>query len=976
MRFLSPLFLYLIFFLVPASAFTQAISSVPSFPTEEGSLTIIFDASQADRNDLIGFQGDVYAHTGVIVSEADKNTGNWSYVKSSWGENLPELQMTSTGENIWELQINDIREFYPVPESVDRIYQLAFVFRSADTKPQSSDYFQTENLYIDINDNSVAVRFSSPSVSSLNPYFAELSEVVEFEVEGTSPSGTLQSITLFQDGSEIASSTGSDFLNYSYTVTDQGRKDFVAMAVDSEGKEARDSLYIVINPTVTDLPRPSGTEDGITYHEGGTSATLSVYAPGKDFVYLIGDFSGWEVREEYFMNRDNTAPNGQRYWITLDNLTPGETYRYQYLVDGQLRVADLYSELVIDPFFDSFIPESIYPDLPAYPSGLTEFTVSVLEPGREEYVWQVTDFERPPKEELIIYELLVRDFLDEQSFEVLTDTLGYLERLGVNAIELMPVSQFDGNISWGYNPTFHGALDKSYGTRTAFKQFVDEAHNRGMAVLLDVVYNHAHDRSPLIRMFGQSRGSDFETGNPLLAPGHAYNVFFHLNHDHPYIQYWMDRMNRYWLETYNIDGYRFDLSKGFASNVDDRSLLDGENPQRISNLKRMYDEIRTYDQDAYIILEHFAAGSEERLLEQHGMMLWGNHNFNYSEGVMGYNDGSKSNMSGIYFGNRNFENPHLVGYMESHDEQWLMHKASEFGNDTNPDHNIEDELDTALQRMKLAGAFFFTIPGPKMLWQFGELGYGWAPGECLKPGGSGDGDCRATDPGRTDPKPVRWNYYDEENRNRLYRSWGELTRLRRSSPAFSSADTDFSSSLNGDTKWIRLSHPDMDAMVIGNFGVTFNQLSADFSAAGTWYDFVTGEELEVDNSLEQAFTLAPGEFRIYTSKDVEPAEANVFFKPGDSQFATLPNDFIIEPNFPNPFNPGTTIRYVVPEESTVRIDVYDILGRRVSTLVNNDLHPRGQFTINFDGSDLSSGVYITRMVAGSGSSVQKMTLIK
>lgn len=968
MRFLSQ-FIYLVFLLVPASALSQAITSVPSFPTEDASVTIIFDAAQADRNDLVGFQGDVYAHSGVIVSEADKNTGNWSYVVAPWTENRPEMQMTSTGENTWELQIDDIRDFYSVPASVDRIYQLAFVFRSADRS------LQTENLYIDINDNSVAVRFSSPSVSGLNPYFAELSETVEFEIEGISPSGTLQSITLFQDGLEIASSAGSDFLNYSYTVTDQGRKDFVALAVDSEGLEARDSLYIVINPPVTELQRPPGTEDGITYHEGGTSVTLSLYAPGKDFVYLIGDFSGWEVREEYFMSRDNTAPEGQRFWITLDNLAPGETYRYQYLVDGELRVADLYSELVIDPFFDSFIPESIYPDLPSYPSGLTENTVSVLEPGREEYVWQVTDFERPPREELIIYELLVRDFLDEQSFEVLADTLGYLERLGVNAIELMPVSQFDGNISWGYNPTFHGALDKSYGTRTAFKQFVDEAHSRGIAVILDVVYNHAHDRSPLIRMFGQSRGSDFETGNPLLGPGHAYNVFFHLNHDHPYIQYWLDRMNRYWLETYNIDGYRFDLSKGFASNVDDRSLLDGENPQRISNLQRMYDEIRTYDQDAYIILEHFAAASEERQLEQYGMMLWGNHNFNYSEGVMGYNEGSKSNMSGIYFGNRNFQNPHLVGYMESHDEQWLMHKAAEFGNDTNPDHNVK-ELDTALQRMKLAGAFFFTIPGPKMLWQFGELGYGWAPGECLKPGGSGDGDCRAADPGRTDPKPIRWNYYDEENRNRLYRSWGELTRLRRSSPVFSSADTDFNASLSGDTKWIRLSHPDMDAMVIGNFGVTFNQLSADFSAAGTWYDFVTGEEIEVDNSLEQTFTLSPGEFRIYTSRDIEPAEANVFFKPGDSQFATLPDDFIIEPNFPNPFNPGTTIRYVVPEESPVRIDVYDILGRRVSTLVNNDLHPRGQFTINFDGSDLSSGVYITRMVGGGGASVQKMTLIK
>ena len=969
MRFLRHV-IGLIILLTPATVLSQAISSDPAFPTENTSIRVIFDASQADRDELVGFQGDVYAHTGVIVSQADVNTGNWSYVVAPWTENRPELQMTRIGTDLYELQINDIREFYSVPESVNRIYQLAFVFRSADRS------LQTENLYIDINDNTVAVKFSSPTVSGLNPYFAELSEVIDFNIEATSPSGTLQSITLFEEGTEIASSTGSDQLTYSYTVTSEGRRDFEAVAVDSDGQEARDSLYIVINPPVTSAARPAGVEDGITYHDGGTSATLSVFAPGKEFVYAIGDFSNWEIREEYFMNRDDTATEGPRFWITLENLTPGETYRYQYLVDGEIRVADLYSELIIDPFFDSFIPSSIYPNLPQYPSTQTESIVSILEPGKAEYEWQVTDFQRPPKEELIIYELLVRDFLDEQSFEVLADTLGYLERLGVNAIELMPVSEFDGNISWGYNPSFHGALDKSYGTRNAFKRFVDEAHSRGMAVILDVVYNHAHDRSPLIRMFGQSRSDDFATGNPLLGPGHAYNVFFHLNHDHPYIRYWLDRMNRYWLETYNIDGYRFDLSKGFASNVDDRSLLDGENPQRISNLKRMYDEIRTYDEDAYIILEHFAAASEERQLEEYGMMLWGNHNFNYSEGVMGYNEGGKSNMSGIYFGNRNFENPHLVGYMESHDEQWIMHKAAEFGQNTNPDHNVEEDLDVALQRMKLAGAFFFTIPGPKMLWQFGELGYGWAPGECLKPGDGSNGDCLPSDPGRTDPKPIRWEYYDEENRNRLYRSWGELTRLRRSSPVFSSSATEFNSSLGGETKWISLSHPDMDALVIGNFGVNFNQLTVNFSSAGTWYDFVTGEVREVDNTLEQTFTLSPGEFRIFTSRETEAPEPDVFYKPGESQFATLPNEYIIEPNFPNPFNPGTTIRYVVPEESPVRIDIYDVLGRRVTTLVNENLHPRGQFTINFDGSDLSSGVYITRMVSGGSSSVQKMTLIK
>ncbi|WP_243664309.1 alpha-amylase family glycosyl hydrolase [Rhodothermus marinus] len=93
----------------------------------------------------------------------------------------------------------------------------------------------------------------------------------------------------------------------------------------------------------------------------------------------------------------------------------------------------------------------------------------------------MTDFERPPAHELVIYELLIRDFVARHDYATLIDTLDYLERLGVNAIELMPVAEFDGNISWGYNPAFHLALDKYYGPADDLKRFVDECHRRGIA---------------------------------------------------------------------------------------------------------------------------------------------------------------------------------------------------------------------------------------------------------------------------------------------------------------------------------------------------------------------------------------------------------------------------------------------------------------------------------------------------------------
>ena len=115
--------------------------------------------------------------------------------------------------------------------------------------------------------------------------------------------------------------------------------------------------------------------------------------------------------------------------------------------------------------------------------------------------------------------LLVRDFTDERTFQAVIDRLDYLEELGINAIELMPVMEFEGNLSWGYNPAFMLAVDKFYGTETKLKQLIDEAHKRGMAIILDIVVNHAFGRSSLVRL----------NNDDLYGPPTAANVWFKPN---------------------------------------------------------------------------------------------------------------------------------------------------------------------------------------------------------------------------------------------------------------------------------------------------------------------------------------------------------------------------------------------------------------------------------------------------------------
>lgn len=751
----------------------------------------------------------------------------------------------------------------------------------------------------------------------------------------------------------------------------EGLNTITITAVSMAGISVEKNIeFTFVQPTVVDEPRPPGIQDGITYHEEDEGKiTFSLFAPGKSFVHVIGDHSNWQVNDTFLMKREFVREDSVHFWLTIDGFTPGEYSRFQYLIEGELRITDPFSELILDPFHDDFIPESRFPERPDYPEGLTEGLVGLLEPGKTPYAWQIPDFDRPNPEELVIYELLLRDFLEESSYDMLTDTLNYLSGLGINAIELMPVAEFDGNNSWGYNPMVHGALDKFYGSPNAFKRFVDAAHQRGIAVILDVVYNHAHERSPLIELYGANRSS-----NRFIGPGHAFNVFQHLNHGDPYIKTWLDRMNRYWLEEYNIDGYRFDLSKGFATNVDDDGNLQGPNPERIANLKRMYEKIRTYDSSAYIILEHFADNIEEKQLESAGMLLWGNHNYNYAEGAMGYNDSGKSDFSGMYYANRGFQNPFLVGYMESHDEQWIMRKMKNYGNQSNAGHNIR-ELDTALQRQKLNGAFFFTIPGPKMLWQFGELGYGWGELECLRPPYSdGTGDCLDSDPGRTAEKPIRWEYAQQENRRALYETWADLMHLRSSSPAFTSPETQFSSFLAGDTKWMKLQHPDMHAVIIGNYDVVERERTISFTQPGVWYDYFAEESFDVSgDNLQFTYTLAPAEFKVFTSEYVDPIYTSTDLTVPDAE---IPVAVELHSSYPNPFNPITTVRYTLAKPATVSLTVHDLLGRTVMTLQPPTKQPSGSYTAELDASDWSSGIYLIRLTTPDGWHSQKITLLK
>jgi len=592
-----------------------------------------------------------------------------------------------------------------------------------------------------------------------------------------------------------------------------------------------------------------GLRDGVT-RIGNDSLAFVIFAPKKQTIHLIGDFNNWQSTDEYIMEADSC-----RFWIKIGSLDVNKYYAYQYLINKSntpIRIADPYSSLILDPNNDTYIASDIYPNIPAYPTGKTTGIVSAISTQQESYNWKIQNFTAPKPEKLNIYELLIRDFTVQRSIKAAKEKLPYLKNLGINAVELMPFNEFEGNDSWGYNPSFYFAPDKAYGTSNDYKAFIDECHANGMAVIMDIVLNHSYGQSPLVRMYMENGKPSAENpwyntksnfANPDAQWGHDFN------HESPHTQAFVDSVCAYWMKEYKIDGYRFDFTKGFSNTpYPTNSWGSSYDAARIKNLKRIYDGVKKRNPNVIFICEHLSENREEKELADYGMMLWSNMNYNANEMTMGWVENNKSNLSWASYKQRGWQKSHLVAYMESHDEERLMFKNLEWGNDTQkPTYNVKD-LTTALQRNAAAAVVFFSIPGPKMIWQFGELGY----------------DVSIDFNGRLGKKPIRWEYYEQPERRALYDVYAEMFNLRINHPVFST--TDFTLDVDAAFKTVTLKSPSTTVVAMANFDVTTQTKNVNFSKAGTWKEHFSGNEIST-SATPETIILNPGEYRLYFNRN-------------------------------------------------------------------------------------------------------------
>ena len=908
----------------------QELVSIPYFPTDSSTVSIVVDCSKGNQG-LYNYANtsDVYVHVGVITNLSTSST-DWRYVPFNWGTTNPAAQAVYLGNNKYQYTIHNIRSFFNVPAG-EQIGHIAILFRngSGSLAQRNSD---GSDMFVGIyNNNSLAIQFIQPP---FQPTYIPIPEPIQKNVGDSLAvsfvTNQTAKLVITLNAVTMDSASADTIIAAKLPITSSGNQSLAAHAIAGTTATS-DSFNFYVAAAALTLPLPPGVQEGINYLAGDTSVVLVLYAPYKNKIVVVGDFNNWTQGTSYQMNR---TPDSNYYWIQINGLTPGTEYAYQYVIDDTLILADYNTEKVLDKNVDPQIPSSTYPNLKPFPSQASGTLASIIQTGQPAYSWQVTNFNRPAKSSLRIYELWLADFTSKGNWQGLLDTLAYLKRLGINAVEIEPICNFEGAVSWGYNPNFYFAPDKVYGTATAVKQVVDACHQQGMAVILDLVMNHSFGSSPMLQMYWNSSLGIPAANNPWFNqyPTHAYNVGYQFNHESQATKTFTQRVINYWLTNYHVDGYRWDLAKGFTQtrtcdafgNNCNVGAWGNYDAGRVAIWDTIYNQMQAVSPGSYCILEMFADNSEQSVEANYGMMLWGEDlSGNYNQATMGYSTpspgGATWNLTGsIYSSLGGWNNPALVVYQESHDDERLMYNNEVNGN-SNTTYNVKDTA-TGLQRNAAAAVFWAMAPGPRMLTEFTELGFDYSVNYC--PNGTVDpsGSCR------TDPKPIRWDYLQNANRKKLHDVYTSMLQLHSSHPDLDTGNTSYS--LGGAFKYLQVAGSSLNVMVMANFDISPNSGSVTFASAGTWYNYFTGDSIVATGS-SQSFNLNPGEYRVYTSIKLTTDTSG-----SDTTGANPgPVNALALKIYPNPVvNGGTYVEYDLPADGSCSLLIVNSMGQRMTSI--------------------------------------------
>ena len=477
--------------------------------------------------------------------------------------------------------------------------------------------------------------------------------------------------------------------------------------------------------------------------------TLVVYAPSQSVMQVIISPAGEIGSSSDALVMKKASGLDDVWWLELD-LALGQ-YDYEYLLLDGTRIPDPLSRRL----------ESNRTRIEIGSGGIST---------ADDYQWQSNSYSRPDLDTLIIYEMHIDDYAavgnGQGRFSHIIDKLDYIKSIGINAIELLPITDFPGTHSWGYDPHLISAVESNYGTPEEFKKLVDQAHLRGIAVIMDIVWNHIRSSSPIWQIQPNYELNPYIKLHNELNPNETEGSWGMLDWDHFNLQTveYINQVNNIWLDEYRVDGFRYDATRMIGWNLNQPEYAIPAWTSIIANA----------DPTVYQIAEHLPA--DPWLVNSTSLTSSWHDSFHdrLLDHIHGGNPSTLTLMNQVVrlyeYSNSgsNYQYPNqAVKYMVSHDEQSLIQEMVVFNNYT---------LDQARVKDKFYASILFTSQGIPMIFQGQEFGLqtGWNDD-------NGNGDYEE----KLQYRPIDWSYLETDAAQSHLDHYKKLIQFRKSNPAIS-----------------------------------------------------------------------------------------------------------------------------------------------------------------------------------------------
>ncbi len=549
------------------------------------------------------------------------------------------------------------------------------------------------------------------------------------------------------------------------------------------------------------------------------------------------------------------------YWSTeaaidpADKLHPASAWgspgRYVYRYCLQNPNTPGVIDWIIDPFAREF--------------GIGKLSAFTL--GYEPHVWSGNEdaWKTPVLHDLVIYELMISEFGGD--IDKTIALLDYLADLGINCIEVMPVSNVSNTVDWGFLPIGYFGVDERFGKRRDFQRLVDEAHNRKIAVILDAVYGHTSDNFPYSYLYRKLAYHE----NPFMG-SFAKNYFGEsTDFNRRFTRDFFFTVNHHWLDCYHVDGFRYDCvpnywdgaeGQGYAALTYDTYQMIKAKQGEAGHWQRFFD----HGGNNLIQCAEQLEGPREILEKTYSNCTWQNETLGAAQAVARGDRGNLADL-GLRLGlagypaeitaNNDTIKKTALQYIENHDHARFV---CNFGMSPR-DNDLLGEGDRDLwYKVQPYLIGLLMAKGIPLIWQGQELAENYyIPHE-------GWGRVMLF-------RPVRWDYFYDAIGKRTIKLVRDLMKLRRASPQFRHGDHFFYNHHDRyQSKNVLLFSRKQDnrfSLVALNFGDEEQWVPFAFPIGGDYREELHGEDnINGVTAAEERWLKIPGNYgRIWTIAD-------------------------------------------------------------------------------------------------------------